>query len=88
MDIHDFVATYDTYQKNKGETIKMLGALQPLPIPTHIQVNITMDFIVGLPRERNRSMIMVVIECLSKYSLFCTLPHPFSPSSIAQIFLN
>jgi hypothetical protein len=45
-DIQDFVATCDTYQQNKGERVKMPGALQLLPIPTHIWVENAMDFIV------------------------------------------
>jgi hypothetical protein len=32
--IQDFVASYDAFQRNKGETMKIPGALQPLPIPT------------------------------------------------------
>jgi hypothetical protein len=32
--IQDFVASCDTWQRNKGEMVKIPGELQPLPIPT------------------------------------------------------
>jgi hypothetical protein len=88
INIQDFVATYDTFQRNKGEIVKMLGALQPLSIPTHIWTDISMDFIVGLPRVGNKSMIMVVVDHLSKYAHFCALSHPFTPSLVSQVFMD
>jgi hypothetical protein len=45
-----FVAKCDNYQHNKGETIKPLGTLQLLPLPPTIWMDISMDFIVGLPK--------------------------------------
>jgi len=48
-DIKDFVATCETCQRNKGDIVKTLQELQPLEIPTYIWVDITVDFIVGLP---------------------------------------
>jgi hypothetical protein len=47
-----------------------------------------MDFIVGLPKEGNKSFIMVVVDCLSKYSHFCALQHPFTTSTVAQLFMD
>jgi hypothetical protein len=37
-----------------------------------------MDFIVGLPKSRNKSVIMVVVDRLSKYAHLFSLQHPFS----------
>jgi hypothetical protein len=79
IDIQDFVETYDTFQRNKRETIKIPGALQPLSTLTHIWGKIAMDFIVGLSRAGNKSMIMVVVDSLSKYAHLCALPHSFIP---------
>ena len=31
---------------------------------------------------------MVVVDRLSKYAHFCPLSHPFTPSLIAQVFLD
>ena len=47
-----------------------------------------MDFIVGLPKAGNKSVIMVVVDRLSKYDHFCALPHPFTMELVAQIFLD
>jgi IS30 family transposase len=47
-----------------------------------------MDFITGLPKSGNKSVIMVVVDRLSKYAHFCTLPHPFTASTVAKIFMD
>lgn len=64
IDICEFVASYDICQRNKGETTKTLGALQQLPIPTQIWTGIYMDFIVGIPKAGNKSVIMVIVDHL------------------------
>ena len=46
-----------------------------------------MDFIVGLPKSGNKSIIMVVVDRLSKYAHLCALQHPFTTSIVAQIFM-
>jgi hypothetical protein len=88
QDIHNFVAKCDGCQRNKGETVKSPGTLQPLPIPPAIWKDISMDFITGLPKSRNKSVIMVVVDRLSKYAHFCALQHPFIASMVAQIFMD
>jgi hypothetical protein len=87
-DILTFVVECDVCQSNKGETIKSLGTLQPLPIPPAIQRDISMDFIVGLPKSSNKLVIMVVVDHISKYAHFCALQHPFTASTVAQIFMD
>eukprot|EP00253_Pinus_taeda_P005471 PITA_05471 len=47
-----------------------------------------MDFITSLPKSRNKSVVMVVVDRLSKYVHFCTLPHPFTPTLVAQSFMD
>jgi hypothetical protein len=47
-----------------------------------------MDFIVGLPKLGNKSVIMVVVDRLSKYAHLCSLQHPFTTSTMAQIFMD
>ena len=50
QDIRNFVTECDVCQRNKGETVKSPGTLQPLKIPPTIWRDISMDFITGLPK--------------------------------------
>lgn len=87
-DILTFVAECDIFQRHKGEIVKSPGTLQPLPISASIWMEVSMDFITGLPKSGNKSIIMVVVDRISKYAHFCTLPHPFTPSLVAQYFMD
>jgi hypothetical protein len=86
--IRKFGAECEVCQRNKGETFKSLGTLQPLLILPAIWKDISMDFITGLPKSGNKSVIMVVVDRLSKYALFCALHHPFTSSTVAQSFMD
>jgi hypothetical protein len=86
-DIHTFVAKCNTFQRNKGETIKTLGTLQLLPIPPTIWTNISMDFTIGLPKSGNMLVIVVVVDHLSKYALFFFSPTPMHGNYSGSIFL-
>jgi hypothetical protein len=86
--VHTFVEKCDVFQCNKGETIKTHGTLQPLSIPPAIWRDIFMYFIMGLPKSGNNSVIMVVVDCLSKYAHFYSLQHPFTASTVAQLLMD
>jgi hypothetical protein len=88
QDIHNFVIECDVCQCNKGEPVKSLGTLQSLPIPPTIWRDISMDFTTGLTKLRNKSVIMVVVDRLSKYSHFFALKNPFKISTVAQLFMD
>ena len=45
-----------------------------------------MDFITGLPNSKGKSVIMVVVDRLTKYAHFCKLSHPFKASIVATTF--
>jgi hypothetical protein len=87
-DVHTFLAECDVCQLNKGETIKAPNTLQPLPIPLAIWRDISMDFIMGLPKSGNKSVIMVVVDRLSKYAHLYALQHPFNASTMTQLFMD
>jgi hypothetical protein len=88
QDIHNFVAEFNVCQRNKGIIVKYPDTLQPLPIPPAIWREISMDFIKGLPKSTNKSVIMVVVDFLSKYAHFCALQNPFTTSIVDQIFMD
>ena len=50
--------------------------------------NISMDFITGLPKSEGKSVIMVVVDRLTKYTHFCGLSHPFKASTVATTFME
>jgi hypothetical protein len=50
IEIARYVARCDTCRRVKAIHMKTAGPLQPLPIPTWKWEDISMDFIVGLPR--------------------------------------
>ena len=39
-----------------------------------------MDFIAGLTKSEGKSVIMVLVDRLTKYAHFCALSHPFKES--------
>jgi hypothetical protein len=82
------VVECDACQRNKGETIKASGRLQLVLIPPAIWRDISMDFIVGLTKSGDKSVIMVVLYHLSKYSHFCALQHSFTASKVYQILMD
>ena len=47
-----------------------------------------MDFITGLPKSEGKSVIMVVVDRLTKYEHFFALSPPFKESTIATSFME
>ena len=47
-----------------------------------------MDFITSLPKSEGKSVIMVVVDRLTKYAHFCALSHPFKASTVATTFME
>jgi hypothetical protein len=47
-----------------------------------------MDFIMGLPKSKGKSVIMVVVDRLTKYAHFCALSHPFNTCTVATAFME
>jgi len=75
-------------QCNKTETLALAGLLQPLPIPTQVWSDISMDFIGRLPKVQRKDTILVVVDRFTKYAHFFALAHPFTTIEVAQLFIN
>jgi hypothetical protein len=65
-----------------------MGLLQPLPIPEGVLRDLSMDFIEGLPKSDGYSVILVVIDRLTKYAHFLPLKHPYIATTIEQVFMD
>ena len=82
------MAEFLVCQQNKVETNKTLGLLQPLSISSQHWEEVSMDFITGLPKSKGKSVIMVVVDRLTKYAHFCALSHPFKVSIVFTAFME
>ncbi|RVW69998.1 Retrovirus-related Pol polyprotein from transposon 17.6 [Vitis vinifera] len=85
--VKDFLQQCDICQRFKTDCMKPAGLLQPLPVPTQMWTDVSMDFIEGLPSSNGYTSIMVVVDRLTKYAHFVTLKHPFTAVIIAKAFV-
>ncbi|GKC68033.1 transposon Tf2-12 polyprotein [Tanacetum coccineum] len=83
-----FIHDCHVCQRFKTESCRPAGLLQPLPIPSRIWEDISMDFIEGLPPSNGFTTIMVVVDRLSKYAHFVLIRHPFTAATIAKEFMS
>ncbi|MCH80790.1 hypothetical protein A2U01_0001564 [Trifolium medium] len=67
--VQDFVKACDTCQRQKGAATTPNGLLQPLPIPVLVWSEISMDFIINLPKSNGFEAILVVVYRLSKHDV-------------------
>ena len=87
-DIRRIIRECEICQRNKTENLKPVGLLQPLQLPSQVWVDISMDFIEGLPMSRGYNVILVVVDRFSKYCHFLTMTHPYTTSTLAIIFMD
>lgn len=68
--VQNFAAECLVCQRQKYQATCPARLLQPLPIPSALWEDISMDFISGLPRSHSMDCIFVVTDRLSKYAHF------------------
>ncbi|KAK8924154.1 hypothetical protein KSP39_PZI019727 [Platanthera zijinensis] len=88
--LHNHVQTYiqhcDICQKGKDRNALPYGLLQPLPIPSRIWADISIDFITHLPKSKTFTTILVMVDRLSKGAHFAPLPAHYSAPIVAHTF--
>lgn len=87
-DVTQFVQKCYTCQKQKVSQQLPAGLLQPLPVPSRVWEDITLDFIEGLPNSNGVDTILVIVDRFLKYGHFVPLKHPFTALTVANLFLK
>ncbi|WVZ93782.1 hypothetical protein U9M48_039737 [Paspalum notatum var. saurae] len=83
--VAEYVAVCDTCQRVKAEHQRPAGLLQPLKIPEWKWEEISMDFIVGLPRtQKGYNSIWVVVDRLTKVAHFIPVNTTYSGARGSQ----
>lgn len=88
QDTKRFVKECKICQQTKSTTRRPAGLLQPLPIPTGIWEDLSMDFITHLPSSHGFTVILVIMDRYSKGVHLGALPTGFSAFKVASLFLE
>ena len=88
QNIRQYIRECQVCQTAKNEVVAYPGLLQPLPIPSEVWQDVSMDFITGLPKSCGQDVIFVVVDRFSKGAHFMTLRHPFTTVQVAHSYLD
>ncbi|WVZ80657.1 hypothetical protein U9M48_028115 [Paspalum notatum var. saurae] len=87
--VAEYVAVCDTCQRVKVEHQRPARLLQPLKAPEWKWEEITMDFIVGLPRtQKGYNSIWVVVDRLTKVAHFIPVNTTYSGARLAELYIS
>lgn len=87
-DVQNYMRTCSVCQACKYDTAASPGLLQPLPIPTEVWKDISLDFIEELQKSWGKQVIFVVVDRLSKFAHFIAPSHLYTAADVAQAYLH
>jgi hypothetical protein len=88
IEIARYVARCDTCKRVKAIHMKADGPLQSLHIPTWKWEDISMDFIVGLPRTaKGYDSIWVIVDRLTKIAHFLPVRVKYTAATYAELYI-
>ena len=87
-EIAKYVGECDTCRRVKADHLRPAGLLQPLSVPGWKWEDISMDFIVGLPRTASKyDSIWVIVDRLTKSAHFIPVSTRYSTKRYAEIYI-
>ena len=88
-DVAEFVSKCLTCQKVKVEHKRPAGKLQPIEVPEWKWEQITMDFVVGLPKtSEGYDAIWVIVDRLTKSARFIEIKVNYSLEKLAELYVS
>ncbi len=87
-DARRFVSAYPICAVGKGSNRPPGGLLKPLPVPSRPFSHIAMDFVTGLPLSNGKTVVLTVVDRISKATHFTSLPKLSSARETAAIVLS
>jgi hypothetical protein len=88
IEIARYVVRCDTCRRVKAIHMKTAGPLQSLPIPTWKWEDISMDFIVGLPRTaKGYDSIWVIIDRVTKITHFLPVKVKYTMATYVELYI-
>ena len=88
-EVAEYVALCDTCQRIKAEHQRPAGLLQPLKVPEWKWEEISMDFIVGLPRTQSGyDSIWVIVDRLTKVAHFIPVKESYRRAQLVELYMS
>lgn len=87
-DIKRFIRECTACQQTKTSTQRPAGLLQPLPTPSGVWEDMSVDFITHLPQSHGYTVILVVVDRYSKGVHLGALPTNHSAFKVAALFMD
>ena len=85
--VKDYCRTCTTCKRSKAPRHKPYGTVQQLPIPDRPWDSISMDFIEQLPKSDGFTAILVIVDRLSKQSIFIPTYDTIDSPELAKLFI-
>ena len=87
--ITKYISECDIYGRVKADYMCTPGFLQPLPILVWKWVDISMDFVVGLPyTAKGYDSIWVIVDHLTKSAQFLSVDTRYSAKKYAKLYFD
>src|SRR5258707_8512122 len=86
--VKQYIRSCTVCARSKANRHKPYGFLKQLPIPPQPWESISMDFIEQLPASEGHTAILVIVDCLTKQSLFIPTHDSIDSPELTQLFLT
>lgn len=86
VDVEAYVRSCLVCHKDKVERRVEARLLQAILIPERSLVVVSVDFIIGFPKVKGMSLVMVVVDRFSKYAISIAASHACPADLVADMF--